>query len=114
MPHALFCSPVWGILSDANCRLFDNSLLRCVKLILHNPKAVINKDTFESVSVVPFKQHFFIRNVFNVFNVLKENECAHYLPSEYFLTIPNIILDSMMDGKLKPLSLIDSVTAIIL
>ena len=85
MLHVLFRLPVWGNLSDANCRLFDNSLLRCVKLILRSPKAVINKDTFESVGVVlPFKQHFFIRNVFNVFNVLKEIECAHYLPSECF------------------------------
>ena len=31
-----------------------------------------------------------------------------------FLTISNIILDSMMDGKLKPLSLIDIVIGIIL
>ena len=76
MLQVLFCLLVWDNLSNANCRLFDNSLLKCVKLILHNTKAVLNKDTFESVDVQPFKQHVFIRNVFNDFNVLKENECA--------------------------------------
>ena len=58
MPHVLLCLPVWGNLSDANCRLFDNSLLRCVKLILHNPKAALNKDAFESIDVLLFSNIF--------------------------------------------------------
>ena len=57
LPHVLFRLPVWGTLNISQCHLLDNCLLRCAKLIMRNPKASFNKDTYNFTGILPFQSY---------------------------------------------------------
>ena len=84
MPKILYCLPVWGNMPLTHCTAFDNSLLRCVKLITQRTYAKLDRIAYDDTVLMPFRSPVLVRNSKALLNIIGNNELQFYLHAKTF------------------------------
>ena len=79
MPKILHCLLVWGNMPLTHCTTFDNTLLRCVKIITRRTNAKLGRIAYDDTRIMPFRSLVLVRNTKALFNIIGNNELQFYL-----------------------------------
>jgi hypothetical protein len=80
-PHILFSATVWGNGSASEAKKMDTTLTHATRVILRNPQAKLDNNTFRCLGLRPFRQLLFHLNTIRIFHILNSDMANYYLCS---------------------------------
>ena len=80
-PKLSFCVPVWCWIDNTEIKAFDHTLKHAARVITHNKRATLNKETFNLTGLFPFKLLSQRKCLLTTQRLLYEPDSLIYMPT---------------------------------
>ena len=101
MPKIFYCLPVWGNMPLTNCAAFDNTLLRCVKIIIRRTNAKLDRIAYGDTGIMPFRSLELVRNTKALLNIIGNNELHLYPHAKAYSDVSALSTRQCVRRKIK-------------